>query len=158
MDAVSDRMFSSNNPFEKVRNRSDLNGLQKLRETIRLNQSDEEQTSITIQSIPLKRNPRLLMEMIESNRRILTPYYQELLEEGNRDGSIHTEYTKEIAELIPLLTSLWMLPSIFPSDKEEMKNKFRFLGDMLEKMGVPLMDDSVCALIEEFFEKMPEEK
>ena len=158
MDAVSDRMFSSNNPFEIVRYRSVLNVIQKLRETIRLNQSDEEQTSITIQSIPLKRNPRLLMEMIESNRRILTPYYQELLEEGNRDGSIHTEYTKEIAELIPLLTSLWMLPSIFPSDKEGMKNKFRFLGDMLEKMGVPLMDDSVCALIEEFFEKMPEEK
>lgn len=158
MDAVSDRMFSSNNPFEKVKNRSDLNGLQKLRETIRLNQSDEEQTNITIQSIPLKRNPRLLVEMIESNRRILTPYYQELLEEGNKDGSIHTEYAKEIAELIPLLTSLWMLPSIFPSDKEGMRNKFRFLGDMLEKMGVPLMDDSVCALVEEFFEKIPEEK
>jgi AcrR family transcriptional regulator len=158
MDAVSDRMFSSNNPFEKVRNRTDLNGLQKLREVIRLNQSDEDQTSMTIQSIPLKRNPRLLVEIIESNRRILTPYYKELLEEGNKDGSIHTEYTKEIAELIPLLTSLWLLPSVFPSDKEGMKNKFRFLGDMLEKMGVPLMDASVCALIDEFFEKVPEEK
>ena len=158
MDAVSDRMFSSNNPFKKVRNRTDLNGLQKLREAIRLNQSDEDQTSMTIQSIPLKRNPRLLVEMIESNRRILTPYYQELLEEGNKDGSIHTEYAKEIAELIPLLTSLWLLPSVFPSDKEGMKNKFRFLGDMLEKMGVPLMDASICALIEEFFEKIPEEK
>lgn len=158
MDAVSDRMFSSNNPFEKVRNRTDLNGLQKLREVIRLNQSDEDQTSMTIQSIPLKRNPRLLVEIIESNRRILTPYYKELLEEGNKDGSIHTEYTKEIAELIPLLTSLWLLPSVFPSDKEGMKNKFRFLGDMLEKMGVPLMDASVCALIDEFFEKVPEKK
>ncbi len=158
MDAVSDRMFSSNNPFEKVRNRTDLNGLQKLREVIRLNQSDEDQTSMTIQSIPLKRTPRLLVEIIESNRRILTPYYKELLEEGNKDGSIHTEYTKEIAELIPLLTSLWLLPSVFPSDKEGMKNKFRFLGDMLEKMGVPLMDASVCALIDEFFEKVPEEK
>lgn len=158
MDAVSDRMFSSNNPFEKVRNRTDLNGLQKLREVIRLNQSNEDQTSMTIQSIPLKRNPRLLVEIIESNRRILTPYYKELLEEGNKDGSIHTEYTKEIAELIPLLTSLWLLPSVFPSDKEGMKNKFRFLGDMLEKMGVPLMDASVCALIDEFFEKVPEEK
>lgn len=158
MDAVSDRMFSSNNPFEKVRNRTDLNGLQKLREVIRLNQSDEDQTSMTIQSIPLKRNPRLLVEIIESNRRILTPYYKELLEEGNKDGSIHTEYTKEIAELIPLLTSLWLLPSVFPSDKEGMKNKFRFLEDMLEKMGVPLMDASVCALIDEFFEKVPEEK
>lgn len=158
MDAVGDRMFAANNPFEKVRGRSDLNGLQKLREAIRLNQSDADRTDIVIQSIPITRNPKLLVEMIESNLRILTPYYQELLEEGNKDGSIHTEYTREIAELMPLLTSLWLLPSVFPADKEGMKRKFRFLGEMLEKMGVPLMDDSIYALVEEFFEKMPEEK
>lgn len=157
IDAVSDRMFLVNNPFEKVKDRSDLNGLEKLREAIRLNQSDEAQNNIVVQSIPLTRNPRLLVEMIDSNRRILTPYYEELLEEGNQDGSIHTEYAREIAELIPLLTSLWLLPSVFPSDKEGMKRKFRFLGDMLEKMGVPLMDDSIYALVEEFFEKLPEE-
>ena len=29
MDAVGDRMFAVNNPFEAVRGRSDLNGLQK---------------------------------------------------------------------------------------------------------------------------------
>ena len=158
MDAVGDRMFAANNPFEKVRGRSDLNGLQKLREAIRLNQSDADRTDMVIQSIPITRNPKLLVEMIESNLRILTPYYQELLEEGNKDGSIHTEYTREIAELMPLLTSLWLLPSVFPADKEGMKRKFRFLGEMLEKMGVPLMDDSIYALVEEFFEKMPEEK
>lgn len=158
MDAVGDRMFAINNPFEKVKKRSDLNGLQKLREAIRLNQSDEARTNMTIQSIPLARNPRLLIEMLESNRRILTPYYQELLEEGIKDGSLHTEYAKEIAELMPLLTSLWLLPSVFPSDKEGMKKKFRFLGDMLDKMGVPLMDDSIYALVEEFFDKMPDEK
>lgn len=115
MDAVSDRMFTANNPFEAVRRRSDLNGLQKLREAIRLNQSDEARTNMTIQSIPITRNPRLLVEMIESNRRILTPYYLELLEEGNKDGSLHTEYAKEIAELLPLLTSLWLLPNVFPA-------------------------------------------
>ena len=158
MDAVGDRMFADNNPFEKVSGRSDLNGLQKLREAIRLNQSDADRTDMVIQSIPITRNPKLLVEMIESNLRILTPYYQELLEEGNKDGSIHTEYTREIAELMPLLTSLWLLPSVFPADKEGMKRKFRFLGEMLEKMGVPLMDDSIYALVEEFFEKMPEEK
>ena len=157
MDAVGDRMFSANNPFEAVRNRSDLNGLQKLQEAIRLNQSDEARTDMTIQSIPITRNPRLLVEMIESNRRILTPYYQELLEEGNRDGSLHTEYAKELAELMPLLTSLWLLPSVFQADREGMKHKFHFLGDMLEKMGVPLMDDSIYELVEQFFEKMPDE-
>ena len=38
-----------------------------------------------------------------------------------------------------------------------MKHKFHFLGDMLEKMGVPLMDDSIYELVEQFFEKMPDE-
>lgn len=158
MDAVGDRMFQANNPFERVRKRSGLNGLQKLQEAIRLNQSDEARTDMTIQSIPLTRNPKLLVEMIESNRRILTPYYQELLEEGNRDGSLHTEYAREIAELMPLLTSLWLLPSVFPATKEEMKHKFYFLGEMLEKMGVPLMDESICKLVDSFFDKIPAEK
>lgn len=158
MNAVGDRMFQANNPFERVRKRSGLNGLQKLQEAIRLNQSDEARTDMTIQSIPLTRNPKLLVEMIESNRRILTPYYQELLEEGNRDGSLHTEYAREIAELMPLLTSLWLLPSVFPATKEEMKHKFYFLGEMLEKMGVPLMDESIYKLVDSFFDKIPAEK
>ena len=156
IDAVSDRMFYSNNPFEAVRERKDLNGLQKLREAIRLNQSDQERTNLTIQSIPVCKNPRLLMEMINSNRKILTPYYQELLEEGNRDGSIHTEYAKEIAELMPLLTSLWMLPSVFPGAKEDMRHKFLFIGEMLEKMGVPLFDQEILQIVDEFFDQLPE--
>ena len=156
IDAVSDRMFFSNNPFEAVRERKDLNGLQKLREAIRLNQSDQERTNLTIQSIPVCKNPRLLMEMINSNRKILTPYYQELLEEGNRDGSIHTKYAKEIAELMPLLTSLWMLPSVFPGSKEDMKHKFLFIGEMLEKMGVPLFDQEILKIVDDFFDQLPE--
>ena len=156
IDAVSDRMFFANNPFEAVRGRKDLNGLQKLRETIRLNQSDQERTNLTIQSIPVCKNPRLLMEMINSNRKILTPYYQELLEEGNRDGSIHTEYAKEIAELMPLLTSLWMLPSVFPGSKKDMKHKFLFIGEMLEKMGVPLFDQEILQIVDDFFDQLPE--
>ena len=158
MDAVGDRMFAVNNPFEAVRGRSDLNGLQKLREAIRLNQADEARMDMTIRSIPLTRNPRLLVEMIESNRRILTPYYQELLEEGNRDGSLHTEYAREIAELMPLLTSLWLLPSVFPATKEEMRRKFSFIGEMMEKMGVPLFDDTIQRLVDEFFEQIPDLK
>lgn len=156
MDAVGDRMFFTNNPFEAVRNRSDLNGLEKLREAIRINQTDDSRTDLNIQSMPIYKDPRLLMEMIDSNRRILTPYFQELLEEGNRDGSMHTEYTREIAELLSLLTSLWMLPSIFPAAKDEMKRKFIFLGDMLDKMGVPLFDEATSRLVDDFFDKMPD--
>ena len=131
MDAVGDRMFLENNPFEAVQGRTDLNALEKLREAIRLNQSDQTRTRWTVQAIPLTYSPRVLLGMIEANRRILTPYYQALLEEGNRDGSLRTDYPRELAELLPLLTSLWLLPSVFPATKGEMKRKFQFLGEML---------------------------
>ena len=157
MDAVGDRMFFSNNPFEAVRGRTDLNGLQKLREAVRLNQSDQERVRLTAQSIPIAKSPRLLQEMIVSNRKVLTPYFLELIEEGNRDGSMHTDYPREIAELLPLLTSLWLLPSVYPASREQMKRKFLFLGEMMEKMGVPLMDDSIRALVDDFFDQIPEE-
>ena len=157
MDAVGDRMFFSNNPFEAVRGRTDLNGLQKLREAVRLNQSDQERVRLTAQSIPIAKSPRLLQEMIVSNRKVLTPYFLELIEEGNRDGSMHTAYPREIAELLPLLTSLWLLSSVYPTSREQMKRKFLFLGEMLEKMGVPLMDDSIRALVDDFFDQIPEE-
>ena len=157
MDAVGDRMFFSNNPFEAVRGRTDLNGLQKLREAVRLNQSDQERVRLTAQSIPIAKSPRLLQEMIVSNRKVLTPYFLELIKEGNRDGSMHTNYPREIAELLPLLTSLWLLPSVYPASREQMKRKFLFLGEMLEKMGVPLMDDSIRALVDDFFDQIPEE-
>ena len=157
MDAVGDRMFFSNNPFEAVRGRTDLNGLQKLQEAVRLNQSNEERVRLTAQSIPIAKSPRLLQEMIVSNRKVLTPYFLELIEEGNRDGSMHTDYPREIAELLPLLTSLWLLPSVYPASREQMKRKFLFLGEMLEKMGVPLMDDSIRALVDDFFDQIPEE-
>ncbi|MFR3659657.1 MAG: TetR/AcrR family transcriptional regulator [Eisenbergiella sp.] len=156
LDAVGDRMFFANNPFESVKKRTDLNGLEKLREVIRLNQGDKKRTSLTMQMLPIAQNPRLLVEMIVSNRKILTPYFLELLEEGNRDSSIHTQYAQEIAELLPLLTSLWLLPSVFPADKEGIRRKFYFIGDMMEKMGVPLMDDSIRSLVEDFADNFPE--
>ena len=152
--AVGDRMFFENNPFEAVRARTDLNGLEKLREAVRLNQADEARSRMTVQAVPITQNPRVLVEMIESNRRVLTPYFLRLIEEGNRDGSIHTGYPKEIAELLPLLTSLWLLPGVFPATQEELARKFRFIGEMLEKMGLPLFDDSIRALVDDFLAQM----
>lgn len=155
LDAVGDRMFFAHNPFETVKGRDDLNGLEKLREVIRLNQSDSARTRMTVQSIPLARSPRVLLEMVEANRRVLTPYFLALIEEGNRDGSLHTDYPREIAELLPLLTSLWLLPSVFPSTPDQMRRKFDFLGEMLEKMGIPLFDDSIRSLVDDFFAQIP---
>ena len=154
MDAVGDRMFRENNPFEAVMGRKDLNGLEKLREMVRVNQSDRARQDMNIQSMPILKNPRVLAGMIEANRKELTPYFERLIEEGCRDGSIHTEYGKELAELIPLLTSLWLAPTFFPSTAEGMLKKFRFIREMLEKMGMPVIDDEIMKMAEEYFREI----
>ena len=74
LNAVSDRMFFQNNPFEAVKRRKDLNGLEKLREAARLNQSDSSRVQLTAQMLPLKLDSRLLAELIQSNLHMLTPY------------------------------------------------------------------------------------
>lgn len=153
MDAVGDRMFEENNPFEAVMGRDDLNGLEKIREMIRLNQSDRDRQDMNIQSIPILKNPRVLAGMIDANRRVLTPYFYRLIEEGNRDGSIHTEYAGELSELIPILTSLWLAPSVFPASAEQMLHKFRFIGEMLDRMGLPVIDEEILGLAESYFRK-----
>ena len=156
LSAVSDRLFYQNNPFDVVKDRTDLNGLQKLRAVARAHQSDTDSTNLTIQQLSIAPNPELLVDMIVSNRQILTPYYQAILEEGNRDGSIHTDYPRELAELMPILSSLWLIPSLFPATKEQAKRKMLFMGDMLEKMGVPFFDKEMLRVVDEYFEQIPD--
>lgn len=140
MHALGDRMFFENNPFEAVRGRSDLNGLQKIREVLILNRADEDRESINAQAIDILKDPRILAAAVEANRRVLTPLWLELIEEGRRDGSIRTEYARELSELLPLI-NFWLLPSVFPADADELRHKCRFVAEVLASMGLPIMDE-----------------
>lgn len=142
MDALGDKMFFNNNPFEKVKARTDLNGLQKMRMAIMLNQSDENQIELTKQAIPMLKNPHVLARMIETNRRSLCPYWELFIEEGIKDGSIKTQYKKELAEFLVLM-DIWLIPSIFPADKKELHNRLYCIKEMLEKMGLPLLNEEI---------------
>lgn len=147
--ALSDKLFIDSNPFVQVKQRKDLNGLQKMREVIRLNQANSVSTAIDTQILPLLKNPRIFVELIESNRRVLSPLWLDLIEEGVCDGSIQTEYAKEIAELIPLLGDIWLYPSVYPATEEEIFRKFLFLKEMFEKMGVAIIDDEMVLLLKQ---------
>lgn len=157
MDAVSDQMFFENNPFEAVRNRTDLNGLQKMRAVILLNQADGERVKMGKQALPILKNPAILARLIESGRRVLAPQWLKLIEEGNRDGSIHTEFAQELAEVIPLLSDLWLAPSVFPASAEAVQRKFAFIAQMLEKMGLPLIDDEIFDAAQRYFSEWGED-
>ena len=38
---------------------------------------------------------------------------------------------------------IWLIPSIFPANKEELQNRFYCIKEMLEKMGLPLLNEEI---------------
>lgn len=144
MYKLGNHLFFQNNPFEAVRERRDLNGMQKIRELLLLNRSDSERNSINMQAASILKDPHILAAAVEENRRILTPLWFELLEEGRKDGSIRTEYAKELSELLPLI-NFWLLPSVFPATEEEIHHKYCFVMEALAHMGLPVFDEEMTA-------------
>lgn len=142
MVALSQRMFARHDPFAEVQERKDLNGLQKMRLAVRLNQSDAQQVELNRQAIPLIKNPRVLSQMLETNIKELCPRWQRLIEEGIADESIHTAHAQELSQLLVLL-DLWMIPSIFPGDSAAIRRRLSCMAKMLESLGLPLIDEAL---------------
>lgn len=155
MQEIGNQMFFEDNPFEVIKKRTDLNGLQKIRELLVLNQSNTERDNLNVQAIPILKDPRILAAAVEANRRVLTPLWFELLEEGRQDGSIQTEYAKELSELLPLI-NFWLMPSVYPATAGEIRHKYHFIVEALAKMGLPLADGKIPALAEKFLADISE--
>lgn len=149
MQELGNQMFFQHNPFDAVKKRTDLNGLQKIRELLIFNQSDTERNQINIQAISILKDPHILAAAVEGNKRVLTPLWFELLEEGKKDGSIQTDYVKELSELLPLI-NFWLMPSVYPATAEEIRHKYQFIIKVLSFMGLPLIDDEMSAIAEKF--------
>ena len=150
MQALGDHMFLENNLFEAVRARTDLNGLQKIREVLAMDRADGEREAVNAQAVSILKDPRILAAAVEANRRVLTPLWFELIEEGRRDGSIQTQYAKELSELLPLV-NFWLMPSVFPADAEEIMHKCKFVAKVLADIGLPLSDEEMFERTERVF-------
>ena len=75
--------------------------------------------------------------------------YQVLIEEGIRDGSIKTGHSKLLAELFVLLTNFWSIPTIYPMTLEETWEKFLMIKEIMDKFGLPIIDDEIVELCKE---------
>ena len=113
---------------------------------------ESDKTELSKQAVPLLKNPRILAGMIESQKKYFTPALRELIEEGKNDGSIKTEYAKEISEIIPLL-EIWLMPSVFPANEEEFHHKFVFIKKICEFVGVPIFNEQISNMIDDWYEK-----
>ena len=156
LDALSDRMFLEHNPFEEVRKDKELSGLEKLKKLIKMQAQNQDQLDLNQMSVPLLKNPKILADYMESNLRIVTPFFEELFLEGIQDGSIpDIKYPKALASLFVMITSVWFIPSIVPCTQEELLERLLLTKHLLDSMGIYLIDDEILQHAQTIVQSIP---
>ncbi|MBQ5334153.1 MAG: TetR/AcrR family transcriptional regulator [Oscillospiraceae bacterium] len=72
------------------------------------------------------------MKMMMTAVKTISPILTKLLEEGVKDGSFHTDYPEESAEMIVAMLTFLLDKSFFPSDNEGVFRKLKLYAGVLE--------------------------
>ena len=156
--AVLDKIFYENSPFEMVRHKKELNGLQKLQWVLKANidDFDDEFQLIRLASIELLKSPRFLAEQLQFNSTLAREFIQPLIKEGVEDGSIKVENPLLVSELMVLLFNFWLMADLFPGDLKYMEQKAVFAGKILESVGFPLLNADFEEIGDNYLKKLDE--
>lgn len=149
--AVTDRMTAeSNQMLAVIRDRSDLNGKEKLKTIFKESIRRPVQNDIFTVAPDFHNNPKLLFSLLHDTMENAAPnYILPIIEQGISDGSIQTEYPEQLAELILLAANVWMNPMIFDSSEEESCRKFMVFSQMLQGFGLDIVDDEILERLQE---------
>lgn len=149
--AVTDRMTAeSNRMLAVIRDRSDLNGKEKLKTIFKESINRPVQDDIFTVAPDFHDNPKLLFSLLHDTISNAAPnYILPIIRQGISDGSIETDYPEQLAELILLTANVWMNPMIFDSSEEETYRKFMVFGQMLRGFGLDIIDDEMLERLQE---------
>ncbi len=149
--AVTDKMTAeSNQILEVVRDRTDLNGKEKLKTMFRESLKRSVQDDIFTVAPSFYNNPRLLSSLLHETIEVSAPEYIEpIIRQGVEDGSIVTEHPRQLAELISLMANLWMNPMVFDDSVEVTYHKFKVLDQVLKGLGLDIVDEEMLLRMQE---------
>ncbi len=95
------------------------------------------------------KSPDMIYMYLKNNINYDAPMLADIIEIGNKDGSLNVEKPLECAETFLMLINIWLDPSVIPYPKERRLEKFKFLQDLMKKLGCDVITDN-------FIEKMLE--
>ncbi|MCI8781222.1 MAG: TetR/AcrR family transcriptional regulator [Lachnospiraceae bacterium] len=149
--AVTDRMTAeSNQMLAVIRDRTDLNGKEKLKTIFKASLNRPVQDDIFTVAPDFYNNAKLLFSLLHDTIDNVAPnYILPIIQQGISDGSIETNYPEQLAELILLAANIWMNPMIFNSSVEESYRKFMVFNQMMQSFGLDIIDGEILERLQE---------
>ena len=149
--AVTERMTAkSNQILAGIRDRSGLNGREKLKAIFKESICQPVQEEIFTVAPDFHNNPKLLFSLLHDTIENAAPnYILPIIKQGIADGSLETDYPEQLAELILLVANIWMNPMIFDSSEEESHRKFMVFTQMMQGFGLNIVDGQMLERLQE---------
>jgi len=135
---------SSDDAIEQIIKSEQLSGREKI--TLILNKSLESAIANrkATGKIDYSKNPKMLYALLlELKDEIAPMFILPILEQGIKDGSIKTEYPKELSELLALFINFWINPLIFECPPKEMVRKCKLFSSMLAPFNLDILDETL---------------
>jgi len=153
MFAVVNRIYEYHDQaWEDVMERHDLNGLEKLKYLIKQSIFSENQNEMLQLSIDFAKNPKMLAYQIQNIFEDAVPFIEPIIRLGMADGSIQTDYPKELTEVVLLLSNLWLSPLVIKATPEEVAQRVKFFRHLLSSIGIEIFDQEMIDRLDEFHE------
>lgn len=155
LDGVMNKLYQNNdNELDHLRlleKDSSMTGLQKLQALFTTALESPRQDDMFQMAPDFLKNPQMLAMQIEGIYIESVPHFvQPIIEEGIADGSIKTDYPKELAEMILLLINIWLIPLVHDEDPSSVTNRFALFQEMMGKMGIEIFDKDAVKRLEKF--------
>lgn len=151
MFAVMDKIYEKHDTaWEQIIADQSVTGLEKLRRLIKASLLSPSQNEIFTSAPDFTKNPQMLVMQLESIFNEAAPNYLEpIIRQGVKDGSIQTEYPRQLAEAILILSNIWLNPMVAYAPPAELTKRCHFLNHALEAMGLALFDQEMFDRAEE---------
>lgn len=111
------------------------NGFERLQNSLEQAFNSYKKQSIGYSAAVALRSPRILGEQYLQVFAEYAPEITKIVEEGIEDGSIQTEFPREVAELMLVTMNLWIGFQLSVLTETEARRKMLFLNNYLKELG-----------------------
>lgn len=145
--AVFTQSLIGGNIFALTSERKDINSLEKIR--LIHKHALQLEINVAMESDMQKTmyDPVVYKSNIFTFMKIMAPYIEKLIIEGNNDGSTSVEYPKHMAQAMILICDEWINPAVYQMTEQEFRDRLSFLELFLGHMGVPILDDELREML-----------
>lgn len=132
------------NDLSEIIQDNNLNAMEKIKLVLNKSLDSAIDNHDQVGRIDYSKNPRMLYGLMRELKEEIAPMFiQPLIMQGIEDGSIKTDYPKELSEMLAILINMWVNPLIFEATQEETINRFMLLSEMMAGYNLNIIDDEI---------------